>query len=314
MHIVPAKQPAETRPRSARTMAARIPPAGGPPDYAQAFPPSLQWRDIHRFFRKGNPMVQGRLAGRKALVTGSTQGIGAAIALRLAQDGADVVLNGRDPDGAPGGLIECIAALGCRAVYVAADLSSGAAEAGRLVDEAAQALRGLDILVNNAGVERRADFWDVTEEDYDLVMDTNVKGLFFATQAFVRHLRARKDEGAIVNISSVHEEIAFPHFASYCASKGALRMLARNLASELAPLGIRVNNVAPGAIATPINAQLMDNPEQLRALNAQIPLGRMGQPEDVAGLVAFLSGDEARYITGGTHFVDGGLTYHYTEQ
>ncbi|WP_019703583.1 SDR family NAD(P)-dependent oxidoreductase [Paracidovorax oryzae] len=259
-------------------------------------------------------MVPGRLAGRKALVTGSTQGIGAAIALRLAQDGADVVLNGRNPDGAPGGLIECIAALGRRAVYVAADLSRGAAEAGRLVDEAAQALGGLDILVNNAGVERRADFWDVTEEDYDLVMDTNVKGLFFATQAFVRHLRTRKDGGAIVNISSVHEEIAFPHFASYCASKGALRMLARNLASELAPLGIRINNVAPGAIATPINAQLMDNPEQMRALNAQIPLGRMGQPEDVAGLVAFLAGDEARYITGGTHFVDGGLTYHYAEQ
>lgn len=259
-------------------------------------------------------MVTGRLAGRKALVTGSTQGIGAAIALRLAQDGADVVLNGRDPDGAPGGLIECIAALGRRAVYVAADLSRGAAGAGRLVDEAAQALGGLDILVNNAGVERRADFWDVTEEDYDLVMDTNVKGLFFATQAFVRHLRTRKDGGAIVSISSVHEEIAFPHFASYCASKGALRMLARNLASELAPLGIRINNVAPGAIATPINAQLMDNPEQMRALNAQIPLGRMGQPEDVAGLVAFLAGDEARYITGGTHFVDGGLTYHYAEQ
>ncbi|SFD34121.1 SDR family NAD(P)-dependent oxidoreductase [Paracidovorax konjaci] len=265
-------------------------------------------------------MAHGSLAGRKALVTGSTQGIGAAIALRLAQDGADVVLNGRKPDGAPGEVVERIESLGRRAAYVAADISQGAAEAARLVDEAAQALGGLDILVNNAGVERRADFWDVTEEDYDLVMDTNVKGLFFATQAFVRHLRVQQGgkegagRGAIVNISSVHEEIAFPHFASYCASKGALRMLARNLASELAPLGIRINNVAPGAIATPINAQLLDNPEQLRALTAQIPLGRMGQPEDVAGLVAFLAGDDARYITGGTHFVDGGLTYHYTEQ
>ncbi|NEJ68916.1 SDR family NAD(P)-dependent oxidoreductase, partial [Rhizobium ruizarguesonis] len=137
-------------------------------------------------------------------------------------------------------------------------------------------------LVNNAGVERRADFWDVTEEDYDLVMDTNVKGLFFATQAFVRHVRAHGQggnhtgeakpsgegappgRGVVVNISSVHEEIAFPHFASYCASKGALRMLTRNLATELAPLGIRINNVAPGAIATPINTQLLNNPEQLR--------------------------------------------------
>ncbi|MDA8519588.1 SDR family NAD(P)-dependent oxidoreductase [Acidovorax sp. NCPPB 4044] len=268
-------------------------------------------------------MAHGSLAGRKALVTGSTQGIGAAIALRLAQDGADVVLNGRKPGGAPDDVARRIGSLGRRVAYVAADISGGAAEAARLVDEAAQALGGLDILVNNAGVERRADFWEVTEEDYDLVMDTNVKGLFFATQAFVRHLRSQQGQhggkegaarGAIVNISSVHEEIAFPHFASYCASKGALRMLARNLASELAPLGIRINNVAPGAIATPINAQLLDNPEQLRALTAQIPLGRMGQPEDVAGLVAFLAGDDARYITGGTHFVDGGLTYHYTEQ
>jgi glucose 1-dehydrogenase len=274
-------------------------------------------------------MANGHLAGRKALVTGSTQGIGAAIALRFAQDGADVVLNGRDPDGAPQELIDRIAALGRRAVYVAADISGGAADAARLVQEAAKALGGLDVLVNNAGVERRADFWDVTEEDYDLVMDTNVKGLFFATQAFVRHVRAqgqgqdgasKPDNGApdgrgvVVNISSVHEEIAFPHFASYCASKGALRMLTRNLATELAPLGIRINNVAPGAIATPINTQLLNNPEQLRALTAQIPLGRLGQPEDVAGLVAFLAGDEARYITGGTHFVDGGLTYHYAEQ
>lgn len=275
-------------------------------------------------------MAKGHLAGRKALVTGSTQGIGAAIALRFAQDGADVVLNGRDPDGAPQELIERISSLGQRAVYVAADISGGAAEAARLVQEAATALGGLDILVNNAGVERRADFWDVTEEDYDLVMDTNVKGLFFATQAFVRHVRAQgqgqqsasrssdaaapRSRGVVVNISSVHEEIAFPHFASYCASKGALRMLTRNLATELAPLGIRINNVAPGAIATPINTDLLNNPEQLRALTAQIPLGRMGQPEDVAGLVAFLAGDEARYITGGTHFVDGGLTYHYAEQ
>ncbi|GKT20080.1 glucose 1-dehydrogenase [Acidovorax sp. SUPP2522] len=254
-----------------------------------------------------------RLSQKTALVTGSTQGIGAAIALRFAREGADVVLNGRKPDGGPRELIEQIQALGRRAVYVPADIGTASA-AAQLVERAVEALGGLDILVNNAGVERHADFWDVTEEDYDLVMDTNVKGLFFATQAFVRHRHALQRGGAVVNISSVHEEIAFPHFASYCASKGALRMLARNLASELAPLSIRINNVAPGAIATPINEKLLNDPAKLKALQAQIPMGRLGMPEDVAGLVAFLASEDAGYITGGTHSVDGGLTYHYTEQ
>ncbi|MCS4510586.1 SDR family NAD(P)-dependent oxidoreductase [Xylophilus ampelinus] len=254
-----------------------------------------------------------RLTGKKALVTGSTQGIGAACALRLAQDGADVVLNGRDPKKPPQDLIAQIEALGRKAVYLAADVGD-AKGASDLVDRAVEALGGLDLLVNNAGLEKRADFWDVTEEDYDLVMNVNLKGVFFAAQAFVRHRRAVRQPGAIVNMSSVHEEIAFPHFASYCASKGALRMLTRNLATELAPLGIRINNVAPGAIATPINTALLQNPAQREALEAQIPLGRMGTPEDVAGLVAFLASEDAGYITGSTHFVDGGLTYHYTEQ
>lgn len=254
-----------------------------------------------------------RLTGKTALVTGSTQGIGAACALRLASDGADVVLNGRDPKQPPQELLDRIQALGRKAVYLAADIG-GAAGAAGLVEQAVQALSRLDILVNNAGVERRADFWDVTEADYDLVMDTNVKGMFFCTQAFVRHRRAAGQPGAVVNVSSVHEEIAFPHFASYCASKGALRMLTRNLAGELAPLGIRINNVAPGAIATPINQHLLETPSLLNPLLARIPLGRLGTPEDVAGLVAFLASDEAAYVTGSTYFVDGGLTYSYSEQ
>ncbi len=145
-------------------------------------------------------------------------------------------------------------------------------------------------------------------------MAVNLRGPFFLTQAFVRRLRESKRPGRIVNISSVHEDMVFPGFATYCCSKGGLRMLMRDLAVELGPLGITVNNVAPGAIATPINKSLLDNKQQLNALLANIPLGRLGTPDDVASLVAFLASDEAAYVTGSTFVVDGGLMRSYREQ
>jgi glucose 1-dehydrogenase len=168
--------------------------------------------------------------------------------------------------------------------------------------------------VNNAGIEHRSDFWDTTEEEYDRVMAVNLRGAFFLSQAFVRRLRTAKKPGRIVNISSVHEDMVFPGFSTYCCSKGGMRMLMRNLAMELGPLGITVNNVAPGAIITPINRSLLDNKQQLNALLNNIPLGRMGTPEDVAGVVAFLVSDDASYVTGCTFVVDGGLMRNYKEQ
>ncbi|QHI99859.1 glucose 1-dehydrogenase [Xylophilus rhododendri] len=254
-----------------------------------------------------------RFTGRSVLVTGSSQGIGAACARRFAKEGANVVINGRKESEETKALLAELQAMGQRCVFVAADVGTAAA-AATLVAQAVEAIGVLDVLVNNAGVERSSDFWDTTEEDYDLVMDTNVKGPFFVTQAFVKHCRAAARKGAVVNMSSVHEELAFPHFASYCASKGAMRMLTRDLANELAPLGIRINNVAPGAIATPINRHLMDTPELLRPLQAKIPLGRLGQADEVAALVAFLASEEAAYVTGSTYFVDGGLSVSYSEQ
>jgi glucose 1-dehydrogenase len=172
----------------------------------------------------------------------------------------------------------------------------------------------LDILVNNAGIEKHALFQEVSEEDYDKVMNVNLKGPFFATQEMVRHLLATNRRGKIVNISSVHEELPFPNFTAYCVSKGGLKMMMRNLAIELGRLGININNIAPGAIETPINTKLLNDPVKLKALLAQIPLGRLGQPGDVAALAVFLASDEADYVTGSTFFVDGGLTWHYEEQ
>jgi glucose 1-dehydrogenase len=123
-----------------------------------------------------------------------------------------------------------------------------------------------------------------------------------------------KRPGKIVNISSVHEELPFPNFTAYCASKGGLKMLTRNLSVELGPLGININSIAPGAIETPINTKLLNDPKKLSALLAQIPLARLGKPEDVAGLAVFLASSDADYVTGSTYFVDGGLTWHYEEQ
>ena len=173
----------------------------------------------------------------------------------------------------------------------------------------------IDILVNNAGTDgKNADFWDITEEDYDAVLNLNLKGVFFATQTLVQHLLETKRKGKIVNISSVHEELPFPHFTSYCASKGGVKMMMRNLAIELGPLGININNVAPGAIETPINKNLLNDPQKLAALLQNIPLGRLGKPSDIAPLVAFLASSDADYITGATFFADGGLLWNYHEQ
>jgi glucose 1-dehydrogenase len=253
------------------------------------------------------------LAGKVAVVTGSSSGIGQSIAIRLASEGAAVVVDFRShPEGAQETLNK-IAAVGGKAISVQADVSK-IADTQNLIDQAWQQLGGCDILVNNAGIEKGSDFWDTPEADYDAVLAVNLKGPFFLTQAFVRKLRDAKKPGRVINISSVHEDMVFPHFATYCASKGGMRMLMRDLAVELGPLGITVNNVAPGAIATPINKSMMSDPSKLDPLLRNIPLGRLGTPEEVAGLVAYLASEEAGYITGSTYVMDGGLMRNYHEQ
>ena len=254
-----------------------------------------------------------RLEGKVAVVTGSGSGIGQSIAERLAQDGANLVVDYRDHPEQAQDTVAKIEAAGGKAVMVQADVTS-LTDSVNLIDQAWQQLGSCDILVNNAGVEKGSAFIDVTEADYDFVMNVNLKGAFFLTQAFVRKLTTAKKPGSIINISSVHEDMVFPHFATYCASKGGMRMLMRDLAVELGPQGITVNNIAPGAIATPINAKLLATPSLLDPLLRNIPLGRMGKPEEVAALASFLASDDAAYITGSTYVIDGGLMRNYHEQ
>ena len=254
-----------------------------------------------------------RFDGKVAIVTGSASGIGESIVKRLAAEGAAVVIDFRSHSDAADKIKSDIEAAGGKAITLKADVTI-TADVQNLVEQAWQQLGGCDILVNNAGVERHDYFPDSTEEDYDLVMATNLKAPYFLTQRFVQKLIAAKKPGRVINISSVHEDMVFPNFASYCAAKGGIRMLMRDLAMELGPVGITVNNVAPGAINTPINASLLADKPKLDALLNNIPLGRLGTPEEVANVVAFLASDEAAYVTGSTYFVDGGLIRNYKEQ
>ncbi len=255
-----------------------------------------------------------KLEGKVALVTGSSGGIGQAIAVHLAEQGADVVIDYRSHSEGAEETLSKVEAAGCKGLIIKADLSV-ISDIHQMIDQGIQYFGKLDILVNNAGIDgRNADFWNITEADYDAVINLNLKGTFFATQAIVQHFIETKRTGKIINISSTHEEIAFPHFTPYCASKGGVKMMMRNLAVELGPLGITINNVAPGAIETPINSKLLNDPEKLGALLKNIPLGRLGKPEDIAPIVAFLASADADYITGATFYVDGGLSRNYHEQ
>jgi glucose 1-dehydrogenase len=264
-------------------------------------------------------IATNRLEGSVAIITGGDQGIGRAIALRLAAEGADIAFCYRSNRTGADDVVALISSgdagvgVGRRALAVQADIAD-TGQVSAFITTVFDRFGGANILVNNAGLERRADFWEVSEQDYDLVLNVNLKGVFFITQAVVRHCMAAKQPGKVINISSVHEELPFPHFAAYCASKGGLKMLMRNLALELAPFGITINNIAPGAIETPINKTLLNDPAKLKPLLENIPLKRLGTPEDVAGVAAFLASADADYITGTTVFVDGGLLWSYAEQ
>lgn len=246
------------------------------------------------------------LAGKTIVVTGGNSGIGEAIVTAAATAGANVVIDYIVHPEETSALIAKIEAAGGRAVGVQADVST-AAGLHAMVKIAVDTFGRLDALVNNAGVETRTSILDTTEQDYQRVLDINLKSAFFGTQFAAKQFIAQGGGGIILNISSVHEDWPMPGNTAYCVSKGGIRMLTRTAGVELGPHGIRVVNIGPGAVATPINQSTMNDPAKMKTLDAAIPLGRMAQPKEIADMVIFLASGQAAYMTATTVFLDGGI-------
>ena len=246
------------------------------------------------------------LKGKSAIVTGGNSGIGMAIALALAEAGANICIDYVANEQATEDLEKKIVALGDQAIGVKADVSK-VEDLQRLIDETVKAFGRVDIMVNNAGVETRSSVLETTEKQYDFVLNVNLKSAFFGTQVAAKQMIAQGGGGRIINVTSVHEDWPMPGNTPYCLSKGGMRMLTRTAGVELAPHGILVVGVGPGAVATPINLSTMNDPVLLKKLNTAIPLGRMARPEEIASVVAFLASDGASYLTATTIFADGGI-------
>ena len=253
-----------------------------------------------------------RLKDKVALVTGASSGIGKGIATRFAQEGAHVAVNYRpgsakDHDAA---LAE-VSSFGTQALAVEADVSRRE-DVERMIAQVLEKFGRLDICVNNAGIEIKRPFLEVSDDEWNKVIAVNLYGCFVVSQAAARAMVKQGGGGKLIFISSVHEDIPFPEYTAYCASKGGVRMMMRNLAMELAPHRINCNNIAPGAIATPINQSVLEDPQAKQNAISEIPWGRFGTPEEVASVAVFLASDESEYVTGSTYYVDGGLTQQVT--
>jgi len=256
------------------------------------------------------------LEGQKALVTGASSGIGEGVARALGAAGADVVVNYITQPDVAQRIADDIARDGVRALALRADVANEV-EVAAMFDEVATAWGGLDILVNNAGLQRDAAFTEMTLAEWNTVLNVNLTGMFLCGREAARIMMKQgvrpevsRAAGKIVCISSVHEVIPWAGHVNYAASKGGVKLFMESLAQEMAPHRIRVNSVAPGAIRTPINRAAWATSEALADLLRLIPYGRIGLPEDVGKVVAFLVSDDADYIHGQTIFVDGGMTLY----
>jgi len=247
-----------------------------------------------------------KLQDRVAVVTGAATGIGRAIATAIASEGAAVVIDYVGDSALSNAAVQAIQTAGGKALAVSADVANPD-QVNQLIQKTIESFGRLDILVNNAGLEYKHPFPEFPFDLWQKVIAVDLTGPFLCAQAAAKAMIRQGGGGRIINISSIHEDLPMPTNAPYCAAKGGLRMLMRTIAVELAPYKITVNNIAPGAIYTPIDADIESNTEIEGKLMAEIPLGRWGKPEEVAGLAVFLASDSGSYCTGSTYFIDGGM-------
>ncbi len=246
------------------------------------------------------------LQHKVAIVTGGDSGIGRSISVGLAGAGAAVTVNYHSDRQAAQEVERDIVAAGGRALIVQGDVSK-VADIQHIIDQTVTTFGRLDVMVNNAGMETRTSVLESTEHQFDLVIGVNLKSAFFGTQCAAKQMLKQGGGGRIINITSVHEDWPMPGNIPYCCAKGGVRMLTRTAGVELGPRGITVVGVGPGAVDTPINKPTLANPAEKAALDKAIPLGRVAEPSEIAGLVVWLASDDARYVTATTYFVDGGI-------
>lgn len=251
------------------------------------------------------------LENKVAIVTGSSSGIGRGIACCFAREGASVVINYRSHPDAADEVVRQIEGSGGKAFAIQADVSQQD-EVRKLIGGCVEKFGRLDIMVNNAGIEKKTPFLETPLEQWNQILAVNLTGPWIGCQEAAKQLVKQGDGGRIINISSIHEDMTMPTNAPYCASKGGLRMLMRTIAVELAPHNITVNNIAPGAIDTGMDPSSRANPENMKLLLGQIPVRRIGKPEEVGDMAVYLASDAARYVTASTLFIDGGMIRNAT--
>jgi glucose 1-dehydrogenase len=249
------------------------------------------------------------LEGKVVVITGSSTGLGKAMAIRFATEKAKVVVNYRSKEEEANSVLEEIKKVGGEAIAVKGDVTVES-DVINLVQSAIKEFGKLDVMINNAGMENPVSSHEMSLSDWNKVIDTNLTGAFLGSREAIKYFVENDIKGTVINMSSVHEKIPWPLFVHYAASKGGMKLMTETLALEYAPKGIRVNNIGPGAINTPINAEKFADPEQRADVESMIPMGYIGEPEEIAAVAEWLASSEASYVTGITLFADGGMTQY----